>query len=48
MSLALAIVSIGCGIPITAIADHAAPGSPGSSSRGPGIVLVNVLFARSR
>ena len=47
MSLALAIVSIGCGIPITAIAISGA-GLAGLIVAWAGIVLLNVLFARLR
>ena len=47
MVLALAIVSLGCGIPITAIAVTQA-GLAGLVVAWAGIVLVNVLFARSR
>jgi hypothetical protein len=47
MSLALAIISIGCGIPITAIAVTAA-GLAGLIVAWAGIVLLNVLFARLR
>ncbi len=45
MSLALAIVSIGCDIPITAIALSGA-GLAGLIVAWAGIVLLNVLFAR--
>ena len=47
MQLALAIVSLGCGIPITAIAAVQA-GLAGLMVVWAGIVLVNVLFARLR
>ncbi len=47
MVLALAIVSLGCGIPISAIAVTQA-GLPGLIVAWVGIVLVNVVFARSR
>jgi hypothetical protein len=47
MVLALAIISIGCGIPITAIAISGA-GLAGLAIAWAGIVLVNVLFARLR
>jgi hypothetical protein len=47
MSLALAIISLGCGIPITAIA-VAEAGLAGLMVVWAGIVLVNVLFARLR
>ena len=47
MSLALAIVSLGCGIPITAIAISGA-GVVGLAFAWIGIVLLNVLFARLR
>jgi hypothetical protein len=47
MVLALAIVSLGCGIPITAIAVTQA-GLAGLIVAWVGIVLVNVVFARSR
>jgi hypothetical protein len=47
MSLALAIVSVACGIPITAIAISGA-GVPALVVAWAGIVLVNVLFARLR
>jgi anti-sigma factor RsiW len=47
MSLALAIVSVGCGIPITAIAISGA-GLAGLIVAWAGIVLLNVLFARLR
>ena len=45
MVLALAIVSIACGIPITAIAISGA-GLPGLMVAWAGIVILNVLFAR--
>ena len=47
MSLALAIISIGCGIPITAIAISGA-GLAGLVVAWAGIVILNVLFARLR
>jgi hypothetical protein len=47
MALALAIVSVACGIPITAIALSGA-GLAGLIVAWAGIVLVNVLFARLR
>ena len=47
MVLALAIVSLGCGIPITAIAVSSA-GLAGLAVAWAGIVLVNIVFARSR
>jgi hypothetical protein len=47
MSLALAIISLGCGIPITAIAVLNA-GLAGLAIAWAGIVFVNVFFARLR
>jgi hypothetical protein len=47
MVLALALVSIGCGIPITAIAISGA-GLAGLAVAWAGIVLLNVFFARLR
>jgi hypothetical protein len=47
MSLALALVSIGCGIPITAIALNLG-GLPALGIVWAGIVFVNVFFARLR
>jgi hypothetical protein len=47
MSLALALVSIGCGIPITAIALNLG-GVPALAIVWAGIVFVNVWFARLR